>query len=192
MTARALFVGGTSSNAGKSWMATAICAWLRRKGVAVAPFKAQNMSNHSYPCTGGGEIGRAQVAQAEPVVDALYDWSGFARRGTWGQLTSSWAAQFTGLCETPDDQRSVQPVIEAFFQGSDVVAIMQPRMHAVTHGPATHLYQRRASCCRWYLLPHGELCASCPLVSHEERLERNRAWMEKQAERQRSTRSGHA
>src|SRR3989449_11582675 len=65
MKARPLFVGGTSSNAGKSWMATAICAWLRSKGVAVAPFKAQNMSNHSYPCRGGGEIGRAQVAQAE-------------------------------------------------------------------------------------------------------------------------------
>ena len=46
-------------------MATAICAWLRRRGVAVAPFKAQNMSNHSYPCRAGGEIGRAQVAQAE-------------------------------------------------------------------------------------------------------------------------------
>jgi adenosylcobyric acid synthase len=46
-------------------MATAICAWLRRKGVRVAPFKAQNMSNHSYPCRDGGEIGRAQVAQAE-------------------------------------------------------------------------------------------------------------------------------
>ena len=63
--ARGLFVGGTSSNAGKSWMVTAICAWLRRRGVAVAPFKAQNMSNHSYPCRAGGEIGRAQVAQAE-------------------------------------------------------------------------------------------------------------------------------
>ncbi len=63
--ARALFVGGTSSNAGKSWMATAICAWLRRRGVSVAPFKAQNMSNNSYPCRSGGEIGRAQVAQAE-------------------------------------------------------------------------------------------------------------------------------
>jgi adenosylcobyric acid synthase len=60
-----LFIGGTSSNAGKSWMVTAICAWLRAKGVAVAPFKAQNMSNNSYPCVGGGEIGRAQVAQAE-------------------------------------------------------------------------------------------------------------------------------
>jgi adenosylcobyric acid synthase len=65
MTARPLFVGGTSSNAGKSWMATAICAWLRSRGVSVAPFKAQNMSNNSYPCRGGGEIGRAQVAQAE-------------------------------------------------------------------------------------------------------------------------------
>src|SRR5262249_41648522 len=65
MTAQALFVGGTSSNAGKSWMVTAICAWLRRRGVSVAPFKAQNMSNNSYPCRDGGEIGRAQVAQAE-------------------------------------------------------------------------------------------------------------------------------
>jgi adenosylcobyric acid synthase len=63
--ARSLFVGGTSSNAGKSWMTTAICAWLRKRGVAVAPFKAQNMSNNSYPCAGGGEIGRAQVAQAD-------------------------------------------------------------------------------------------------------------------------------
>jgi len=65
MSARPFFVGGTSSNAGKSWMATAICAWLRRRGVAVAPFKAQNMSNNSFPCAAGGEIGRAQVAQAE-------------------------------------------------------------------------------------------------------------------------------
>jgi len=65
VTARALFIGGTSSNAGKSWMATAICAWLRARGVAVAPFKAQNMSNNSFPCAAGGEIGRAQVAQAE-------------------------------------------------------------------------------------------------------------------------------
>jgi adenosylcobyric acid synthase len=65
MMARSLFVGGTSSNAGKSWMTTAICAWLRNRGLSVAPFKAQNMSNNSYPCRKGGEIGRAQVAQAE-------------------------------------------------------------------------------------------------------------------------------
>ncbi len=45
-------------------MTTAICAWLHRRGIRVAPFKAQNMSNNSYPCRAGGEIGRAQVAQA--------------------------------------------------------------------------------------------------------------------------------
>ena len=62
---KSIFIGATSSNAGKSWMATAVCAWLRSKGLSVAPFKAQNMSNHSFPCRGGGEIGRAQVVQAE-------------------------------------------------------------------------------------------------------------------------------
>lgn len=65
MSARAIFVGGTASHAGKSWMTTAICRHLRRRGLRVAPFKAQNMSNNSYPCKAGGEIGRAQVAQAE-------------------------------------------------------------------------------------------------------------------------------
>jgi FhuF 2Fe-2S C-terminal domain len=124
------------------------------------------------------------VAQSNPVVDALYVWSGFARRGTWGMLTSSWAAQFTGLSADPNDQRSLQPVIDEFFAGGDVVDAMRPRLHAVSHGSATHLYQRRASCCRWYLLPQGDLCASCPLVSHEERLRRNQEWMKKQAERQ--------
>ncbi len=65
MVRRALLVGGTSSHAGKSWMATAICRHLRRRGLRVAPFKAQNMSLNSYPCRNGGEIGRAQVVQAE-------------------------------------------------------------------------------------------------------------------------------
>lgn len=60
-----MMVVGTSSHAGKSWMATAICRSLRRRGLRVAPFKAQNMSLNSFPCVDGGEIGRAQVAQAE-------------------------------------------------------------------------------------------------------------------------------
>ncbi|MBM3725415.1 MAG: cobyric acid synthase [Acidobacteria bacterium] len=63
--AKAIFVGGTASHAGKSWMTAAICRYLYRRGLRVAPFKAQNMSNNSFPCATGGEIGRAQVAQAE-------------------------------------------------------------------------------------------------------------------------------
>ncbi len=58
-------VVGTASHVGKSWTATAICRYLSRKGLRVAPFKAQNMSLNSYACPGGGEIGRSQVAQAE-------------------------------------------------------------------------------------------------------------------------------
>ncbi len=65
MSAKAIFVGGTASHAGKSWVCTAICRYLRNRGLRVAPFKAQNMSNNSYPCASGGEIGRAQVVQAE-------------------------------------------------------------------------------------------------------------------------------
>ena len=62
---KALSILGTSSGAGKSWMATAFCAWLRREGVRVAPFKAQNMSNNAWATPEGGEIARAQAVQAE-------------------------------------------------------------------------------------------------------------------------------
>lgn len=63
-----VMVLGTSSGAGKSWVATALCRFFARQGLRVAPFKAQNMSNNArvVPGPGGvlGEMGSAQYFQA--------------------------------------------------------------------------------------------------------------------------------
>ena len=60
----ALLVAGTTSDAGKSVIAAGIIRWLRREGVSVAPFKAQNMSLNSFVTADGAEMGRAQAMQA--------------------------------------------------------------------------------------------------------------------------------
>jgi adenosylcobyric acid synthase len=76
MTTPAVMVLGCTSDAGKSWLATALCRWYRRQGIKVAPFKAQNMSNHArvVRLNGApserssahtvGEMGSAQYFQA--------------------------------------------------------------------------------------------------------------------------------
>ena len=102
-----ILIAGTTSDAGKTVIATALCRALSRRGVRVAPYKAQNMSNNSMVCQAAdgrpAEIGRAQWVQAlaanavpEPAMNPVLLKPGSDQRShvivmghPWGELSSS-------------------------------------------------------------------------------------------------------
>jgi hypothetical protein len=92
-------------------------------------------------------------------------------------ITSSWGAQCIHIMGEIATQERGLPLVQQFFAGTDIVAQTQPSFYPVTYQHITHVYHRRATCCRYYLLPQGNYCASCPLSPQEESVRRNIAWM---------------
>ncbi|QUR65832.1 cobyric acid synthase [Mycobacterium spongiae] len=136
-----LLMAGTTSDAGKSTVAAGLCRALARRGVRVAPYKAQNMSNNSMVCEGvdgaGAEIGRAQwvqalAAQAIPEVsmNPVLLKPGSDHRShvvlmgrAWGELAASdWLEARRTLAETAhrafDDLAARYDVVVAEGAGS--------------------------------------------------------------------------
>lgn len=78
MSAKTIMIQGTTSNAGKSVLATALCAIFAAHGLRTAPFKAWNMSSNSYVSKDGLEIARSQGIQAEVIgIEATGDMNPF-------------------------------------------------------------------------------------------------------------------
>jgi len=185
---KALAVLGTSSNAGKTWMATAFCAWLRREGVRVAPFKAQNMSNNAWVTLEGGEMARAQAVQAEacglrPIVEMnpiLLKPStertsqlvvlGKARRHLEGtEYFGSFDAMWRVVAETLDGWRARCDVLVMEGAGSPVELNLMER-DLVNLRPVRHLDGR------WVLVGdidrggiYAQLAGTWALLSEEDR-----------------------
>jgi hypothetical protein len=92
-------------------------------------------------------------------------------------IASAWGSLCFHIFGEIGEQAQGLPWVRQFFAGNDVVAQMQPQFYPVTYQHVTHVYHRGGSCCRYYRIRQGHYCASCPLISQEERLQRQRAWM---------------
>ena len=120
-----LLVAGTTSDAGKSVLAAGVCRWLARKGLSVAPFKAQNMSNNAVVTADGGEIGRAQAVQAAA--------SGLSP-----------SVRFNPVLLKPGSDRSSQVVVLGEVAGSVTALSYRERKAALLETVVSTLEQLRA------------------------------------------------
>jgi len=111
--------------------------------------------------------------QLLPIMEALYSWSRFSRRGAWGQIYASWGSVFKMVADQAE--QDILPYIRHFFSKPMMYPTMAPDFYTLAVPYNTKVFHRRASCCLYYRLPQGGLCTSCPLETDEKRLLANMA-----------------
>jgi hypothetical protein len=117
--------------------------------------------------------------QARPVIEGLHSWSRFSKRALWGQVASSWGSQFSAIFAHLKRHAEALEYGTEFFADLGFLGAMRPWFYAVAHNGLVRIYHRRASCCLYYRIPDAAYCASCPLVSHAERVRRNKEWIDR-------------
>ena len=166
MTARSLMIAGTTSDAGKSVVTTGLCRLLARRGVKVAPYKAQNMSNNSMVVTGpdgdGAEIGRAQWIQAvaagavpEPAMNPVLLKPGGDRRSHVVVM-----GRPSGVLDSSDYAHGRTELAEAAFDAYDDLAARFDVVVAEGAGSPTEINLRGGDFVNMGLARH----ASMPVV----------------------------
>jgi adenosylcobyric acid synthase len=109
MSAKCVMVLGTTSGAGKSWLATALCRYYARQGLKVAPFKAQNMSNNAR-VVGQGQAYGGPPGHPDPYSgDAGPELADVGDRASFGEIGS--AQYFQALAANAVPEVRMNPLL---------------------------------------------------------------------------------
>ena len=126
-------IQGTASHVGKSVLVAALCRIFVRDGFRVAPFKSQNMALNSYVTKDGGEMGRAQVVQAEAAcIDPTVDMNPILLKPTGnassqvivlGKPVGNFSAQQYHLDYAPKAVKTIEEALSRLRSSYDIVVI---------------------------------------------------------------------
>jgi hypothetical protein len=102
--------------------------------------------------------------------DTLFRWSKLPRGALWGQVASSWGAQFELILSALGRADEALTQARAFFDAAGPAFDARPKLYVVEHCDLERVHQCRASCCLYYKVKGASCCASCPLITQEERV----------------------
>ncbi len=125
-------------------------------------------------------VGRQLLRHAEPVVEALHEWSGFSRKALWAMVSSSWVGQILNVGKRLAlSEAQWRFYLTEFYAQWRPIAGSLPHWYSIEEQGRHHYFHTRASCCLYFKGEKRHFCASCPVLKEEERVERNRRWVRK-------------